>query len=172
MQARELKTQYHTMLPLAVPAPHPPSGPVTLTQTVRSAAERARATLRPVARSFSNLAFQPSAMLAIMTYCYVRQIYRSSEIARALAQNVPLASICHQELPNTGTIRQFRNQNGHAIRACLTEALSFLARQKVEAGVVTKVNEAALAEEANRRLIMAMCSDSSDTSYGFQTLKA
>jgi len=40
--------------------------------------------------------------------------------------------------------------------------LCYLAEQKVKQGIVTKVNKAHLAEEANRRIIMAMFIDATD----------
>jgi hypothetical protein len=167
MRARELITKFHTsMLPLATPSPVAGGGPQTLLQAVQAAVEKLNLTiLQPVARSFSNLACHPKFMLALLTYCYARQIYRSADIARALATDTPLANACQNQCPSTAMISQFRDHNRQAIRACLTAVLSFLARQKVDAGLITKVNEANLAEEASRRLIMAMCADKTDTNY-------
>ena len=51
-------------------------------------------------------------------------------------------------------------ENRDAIRSCLTTALAFLAEQKVEEGVVTKAWQPDLAEEATRRITMAMFIDS------------
>jgi hypothetical protein len=103
-------------------------------------------------------------MLALLTYCYARQIYGSADIAGLLARDANLCKACQTEFPGAGLIRQFRNDNRQAIHTCLTAALSFLARQKVDAGIVTRVNEAALAEEASRRLTMAMWMDSMEQS--------
>ncbi len=151
------------MLSLATPGRCVPGGPQTLMQAVRAAVERLNSTvLQPVARSFSNLAFQPKFMLSLLTYCYARQIYGSADIALVLANDVPLASACQHQCPTTPLISEFRNHNRQAIRACLTAALSFLARQKVAAGLITKVNETCIAEEAGRRLVMAMCADSAE----------
>jgi hypothetical protein len=118
-----------------------------------------------MARSISNLACQPRFMLALLTYCYARQIYGSADIAGFLARDAALCKVCQNAVPGAGLIRQFRDDNRQAIRACLTAALSFLARQKMDAGIVTKVNEATLAEEASRRLTMAMWTDSTEMSH-------
>jgi hypothetical protein len=167
MIARELITKFHTsMLPLAMPGPCAPEAPQTLMQAVHAAVNKINTTvLQPVARSFSNLAFQPRVMLSLLTYCYARQIYRSADIARVLARDAPLANACQNQCPSAGMISQFRNNNCQAIRACLTAVLTFLARQKMDAGIITKVNQANLAEEAGRRLIMAMCADNTDTNF-------
>lgn len=161
MKAHECRTRYHTsMLALATPRGGVAEAPQTLFQAVQAALEKFNTTfLRPVAESFSNLGCQPRFMLGLLTYCYARQIYGSGEIARILAADAPLASACQQRCPSADMIRRFRDQNRQAIRTCLTRVLSFLARQKVDAGMVTKVDEGRLAEEARRRLIMAMCED-------------
>ena len=51
---------------------------------------------------------------------------------------------------------------GHALqpRRLLAAGLRFLNEQKVAQGLLTHVNEARLAEEASRRIIMAMFTDS------------
>ncbi len=174
MRVRELITKFHTSLfPLAMPPRCAAGGPQTLMQAVHAAVEKVNTTLlRPVARSFSNLAFQPKFMLSLLTYCYARQIYRSADIARAMAEDAPLAHACQNQCPTAGLISEFRNSNRQVIRTCLTAVLSFLARQKVEAGIITRVNEASLADEAARRLIMAMCSDSSDTTFAVAPVSA
>ena len=174
MPTHELKTRFHTsMLSLATPARSAPAQPQSLAQAVQAAVEKLNISLlQPVARSFSNLAFQPRSMLALLTYCYARQVYGSADIARGLARDAPLANVCQKDCPSAELIGQFRDDNRQAIRSCLTAVLQFLARQKVDAGLVTRVNEACLAEEANRRLIMAMFADSADMNCTLEPLNA
>jgi len=170
MPTLELKTRYHTSaVYLAAPGRGTPAEPQSLTQAVQATVEKMNTSiLRPVARSFSNLAFQPKFMLALLTYCYARQIYGSADIAGLLARDAALCKVCHNEFPGAGLIRQFRDNNRQAIHACLVAALSFLARQKMDAGLVTRVNEAALAEEASRRLTVALWMDSAETSHALK----
>ena len=174
MRALELKTRFHSSgLHLAAPGRCAPAGPQSLPQVVQATVGKLNTSLlRPVARSFSNLAFQPRFMLALLTHCYAHQVYGSADIAGLLAKDAALGKVCQNELPGAGMIRQFRNDNRQAIRTCLTAALSFLARQKMDAGIVTKVNEATLAEEASRRLTMAMWMDSTETSRAPEPLSS
>jgi hypothetical protein len=172
MPTLELKTRFHTSVAhLAAPDRGAPAEPQSLTQAVQATVERLNTSiLRPVARSLSNLAFQPRFMLALLTYCYARQIYGSADVAGFLARDAALCKVCQNEFPGAGQIRQFRDDNRQAIRACLTAALSFLARQKMDAGIVTKVNEATLAEEASRRLTMATWMDTTEISHTLMPL--
>ena len=43
---------------------------------------------------------------------------------------------------------------------CLEAALRFMTEQKVAQGLITRVNQERIAEEARRRIIMAMFTDS------------
>ncbi len=167
MPTLELNTRLHASVAhLAAPDRGAPTEPQSLTQAVQATVMKLNTSiLRPMARSFSNLALQPRFMLALLTYCYARQIYGSADIAGFLARDAAVCKICENAVPGAGLIRQFRDDNRQAIRACLTAALSFLARQKMDAGIVTKVNETTLAEEASRRLTMAMWMDSMEMSH-------
>ena len=63
-------------------------------------------------------------------------------------------------MPDARTLRRFRRENREALLTCLKAGLRFLNEQKVAQGLLTHVNEARLAEEASRRIIMAMFTDS------------
>jgi hypothetical protein len=174
MPTLELKTRFHTSAVHLVASDRGASaGPQSLTQAVQAAVVNLDTSmLRPVARNISSLAFQPRFVLGLLTYCYARQIYGSADIAGLLARDTAFCKTCQSEFPDPRLIRQFRNDNCQAIRTCLTAALCFLARQKVDGGIVTKVNEAALAEEASRRLTMAMWIDSTETEPSPEPLSA
>ena len=58
------------------------------------------------------------------------------------------------------TIRQFRSVNREALDFCLQAALRCQAEEKIAQGLLAKVNEERLAEEARRRITMAMFTDS------------
>jgi hypothetical protein len=98
----------------------------------------------------------------LLTYCYARQIYGSVEIEDVARRDASVRQICGSEFPSAVVIRRFRRDNRQAIRFCLLAVLSVLAEQKLSAGIVTKVNETHLAEEAGRRIIMAIFTDASD----------
>ena len=69
-------------------------------------------------------------------------------------------TLCRDQLPNARQIRRFRRENREALAACLEAALRFMTEQKVAQGLITRVNEQRIAEEARRRIIMAMFTDS------------
>ena len=73
-----------------------------------------------------------------------------------------LATFTPDEFPDARTLCRFRRENRESLHRCLTATLRFLVEQKVAAGIVTKMSEAQLAEEASRRIIMAMFVDSMD----------
>jgi len=98
----------------------------------------------------AGLAVQPRTLLALLAYYYVRQIYCSADIEACLRRDSNFCQLCHGTFPDAHTFRRFRRENRNALLLCLTAALRFVAEQKVARGVVTRFNEANLAEEANR----------------------
>ncbi len=132
----------------------------TLTQAVQAAVrDLDENTLRLVARRDAGLAFQPKALLALLTYCYAREIYGSEAVEDVMRRDDNFRQLCHNEFPGARLIRRFRRDNREPLRLCLIAALRFLAVQKLQAGVVTNVKDTHLVEEANRRIIMAMFID-------------
>ena len=137
------------------------SSPHCLAEAVQMAVREVDdCTLAPIARPDAGLAFQPKTLLALLSYCYAREIYGSAHIEDDMARDEKFRQLCRHEFPGAGILRRFRRENREALRRCLTAALSFLAEQKVERGVVTRVNPAHLAEEATRRITMATFIDS------------
>jgi len=116
--------------------------------------------LIPVAPVDAGVALQPRTLLALLAYCYARQIYCSADIEACLRRDPNFCRLCHGTFPDARTLRRFRRENREALLLCLKAALRFVAEQKVAQGVVTRFHEAHLAEEANRRIIMAMFTDS------------
>jgi transposase len=117
-------------------------------------------TLIPVAPVDAGVALQPKTLLALLTFSYARQIYASAHIETSLRGDSNFRLLCRERFPDTRTLRRFRRENRGALFGCLRAALRFLAEQKVAQGLVTHVNEAHVTEEANRRIIMAMFTDS------------
>ena len=137
------------------------TAPRSLTEAVQTAVRKIdESTLCPVARHDAGVAFQPKTLLALLSYCYACQIYGSAQIEDDMARDAKFRQLCHEEFPSACVLCRFRRENREAVRNCLTDALGFLAEQKVEEGVVTKVSPAHLAEEATRRITMAMFIDS------------
>jgi hypothetical protein len=101
-------------------------------------------------------------LLALLAFCYARQIYGSIEVVTRLRYDEGLRGLCDELTPDPGTIRQFRTENRQALEFCLQAALRFQAEEKVAHGLLTKVNEERVVEEARRRITMAMFTDSMD----------
>jgi len=116
--------------------------------------------LAPVGGPNNNVAFEPRTLLAILTFCYARQIYGSAEVAALLHRDEHLRRLCADDIPLPETLRRFRIRNRLALTFCLKAVLRFLAEEKIAQGLLTKVSEEHVAEEASRRMITAMFTDS------------
>ncbi len=150
------------LLNLAAPYSEPAA---TETQTLTQAVQRAvRAVeenaLRPVARQDAGVAFQPRALLAIMSYCYARQIYSSSDIEGVMMRDEYFRQLCANEFPGARVFRRFRRENREALHSCLKAGLKLMAENKARETIATAPSEADLSEEASRRIIKAMFLDS------------
>jgi hypothetical protein len=118
------------------------------------------ALLTPVADQRSSETFQAGKVLALLTYCYARQIYSSTVIAAQLRRDFNAFKLADDGLPDGRMLRRFRCENRGPLDHCLRAALIFLAEQKIKQGFVTHVREAHIVQEASRRVIMAMFTDS------------
>jgi hypothetical protein len=101
-------------------------------------------------------------LLALLGCCYACQIYRSEDVAAAVRKDVTFRERCLGASPDARTIRGFRRKNRVTLHECLVAGLRALAQQKLEAGVISKICETNLEEEARRRITMAMFIDSMD----------
>jgi hypothetical protein len=126
--------------------------------------------LIPVITPDARFASQSKPLLALLTYCYARQIYSSAKISDRMGQDQSLKEFCDDELPNAGVLRIFRDSNRESLRCCLERVLSFSAAWKVMAGFVTRVDSRHLADEARRRLVMAAFEDRLHTEIRAGTL--
>jgi hypothetical protein len=146
---------------------HPTAESDAFNQTIRAAVNTVDPnTLHPVAPSNAGSAFQPKELLASITSCYARQIYGSTDIEVVLARHTDTRPFGLTAWPDAHLIREFRRENRQAIQLCLMTALWLLGQQKVKDGTVTRVNHTSLADEASRRIIMAMFTDSMDLGEG------
>jgi hypothetical protein len=110
-------------------------------------------------------------LLALLAFCYARQIYGSLEVVARLRSDEGLRGLCDQLIPDPDTIRQFRSVNREALDFCLQAALRCQAEEKVAKGLLAKVNEERVAEDARRRITMAMFTDSMDLEKGGERAK-
>jgi len=135
--------------------------PQSLMQAVEIAVRTVDETkLTRVARPEAGLAFQPRPLLALLTFWYARQVYGSTEIASRSRADMSLRHVCDQEVPDARTLRRFRCANREALDSCLKRTLRYLAEEKISQGLITHVSEQHIAQEASRRIIMAMFTDS------------
>lgn len=119
-------------------------------------------TLCPVDEFSRNPAFEPKFLLGILSCFYAGQIYSSLEICDRLVRDPNIRAVTNGTHPGPSFLSRFRHLNRKAIQECLTAALLFLARSRELAGCITGFNEAFVAEEARRRVIMAQFMDSMD----------
>src|SRR5216684_3483016 len=86
--------------------------PQSLYRAVQTAARSVPdRTLRPVAPSTAGPAFHPKVLLALLTYCYARQIYRSADVEVVLRRDVNFRELSPDEFPDKGMLRRFRREN-------------------------------------------------------------
>ncbi len=144
------------------PSPQPAAGyPASLAQAVEVAVDKVDATsLNSVAPADNGLAFQSRTLLALLTFCYARQVYSSAAIAAQLRRDLDSLRADRGEVPDASTLLRFRRENQRPLSFCLGLALRFLADEKIRQGFVTHVKEAHLVREASRRIVMAMFTDS------------
>ena len=135
----------------------------SLAQTLQAAARGLDTDrLRPVTPSDTGLACQPRTLLTLLAYCYASEIYSSADVEAVLRSDTNFRSLCRDRFPDARLIRRFRRENRDALEACLEAALRFMAEQKVAQGLITRVSEGRIAEEARRRIVMAMFTDSKE----------
>ena len=141
------------------------SGWRSLTQAVRSAVRAIEeAVLRPVARRDAGLAFEPRTLLALLSYCYARDIYGSADIEDVLRRDANFRLICNNEFPGARVIRRFRRENRETLHRCLSIALRSLEEVGPQT-VSAEAAEAARAEDVSRRIMKAMFIDSMETDW-------
>jgi hypothetical protein len=136
-----------------------------LTQAVRSAVrEIEEAALQRVARPDAGMAFEPRTLLALLSYCYARDIFGSAEIEDVLRRDANFRQICNNEFPGARVIRRFRRDNREALHRCLAAALRSLAEGAAQS-MSSECLTAAIAEDASRRIMKAMFIDSMETDW-------
>lgn len=128
---------------------------VSPAQAVQAAARAfSDSALRSVSAPGAGMAFQPRSLLAVLTYCYAREIYSSVDVEDLMRSDTALRNVCGNNIPDAGTLRRFRRHNHEAIENCLFTVLRLLADQH---GVHPA--DADVIEQAHARLKTAMLMD-------------
>src|SRR4051812_8195230 len=136
-------------------------GANTIGQAIAYAAAKIdTARLKPMSAEDARTGVQSRAMLRLLAGCYAREVYASSQIEQCVRSEPGFLSLFGRSVPNARSLRRFRRENREALTSCLYAALEFLAEQKVVEGLISRVNHVQIAEEASRRIVMAMFSDS------------
>ena len=137
----------------------------TLAEAVEIAVDQVDADcLKAVADEDSGPAFQAKTMLGLLAFCYARQVYSSNDIAAQLGRELKPFWVSVVNLPDALMLQRYRAENRGPLAFCLRSALVFLAEEKIRQGIVTHVKRAHIQQEANRRIIMAMFTDSLEAS--------
>ncbi|MGA2544899.1 MAG: hypothetical protein ABSG78_25390 [Verrucomicrobiota bacterium] len=136
-----------------------------LTQVVAAAVRNLdEHSLNPLPGPRGSSVTDAKRLLSLLCWSYARQIYSSAEIHFRL-RGTPTAGLWDSGAPATADICRFRQENRSVLQACLGAVLRFLVAQKVAEGFVTRINESHIAEEASRRIIMAMFIDSVESTH-------
>ena len=131
-----------------------------LTRAVQAVARRVdESSLRRVAAAEAGLAFQPRNLLALLTYCYAREIFGSADIEDAMRRDVNFRELCRDEFPGARLLRRFRCENRQVLRDCLATVLATQAERLPAGNANALSTEAQYAEEATRRIGTAMFMD-------------
>jgi len=86
--------------------------------------------LQPVASAGAGLAFQPFALLTVVTYYYSVGIYGSQDIEAEMRRDAPFRQLCDGEFPDWRLLRRFRRLNHEVIHECLARLLTKTAHAK------------------------------------------
>jgi hypothetical protein len=90
-----------------------------------------------------------------MTFCYARQIYASTDVSDIVKRDEDFSGMSCRDLPTPKCIRRFRVDNRAVVHRCLVAALQFLIEQRNLAEGLKAIASEKVADEANRRILMA-----------------
>ena len=125
------------------------------------------AMLKPVTQPGTRFVFQPRMLLGLLVFWYARQVYDSTTIVAELRRDLTRCHLPLEHIPDTELLRRFRSENRAVLHSCLTTVLRSLARTKMALGIITHLSDRQIAEEASRRIIMAMFADSIESDSEF-----
>lgn len=147
-------------LHLVVPARCGNSAPASIVEAIRSVTQSIPETrLHPVSSRAIAPPFRPGILLALLTYCYATNVLGTSEICDQVMNDAACSKICGGTFPTAHDLRAFRQLNRAELEKCLTATLRFVEEQNAIATLTAPPDEATIAGEAKRRIIMAACLD-------------
>jgi hypothetical protein len=79
--------------------------------------------LNPPVTAESSPAFQPRAMLAMLTYCYANGVYGSYDIEQMMYDDAAFRALCGRDYPDSRRLRRFRRHNHAVLKRTLEETL-------------------------------------------------
>lgn len=139
----------------------PPESEMSLARAVRQAVQATDGSqLRYVARRDAGLAYEPKTLLALLSYCYARDILGSADVEDALRRDANFRQLCNQEFPGARLIRRFRRENREALQRCLASVLRSLAGPPAAPANGESASDVSYTDEASRRMMKAVFIDS------------
>jgi hypothetical protein len=128
-----------------------------LDQAVRAAVRRITESALPlVATRDLESTCDAQNLLAVLSFCYAREIYSTTDICDFLARDGHLQRLWRREPPGAHVICHFLHANHETIRVCLRSVLWLLSDGGEEAVSMGALSTGRLAEEASRRVFVAM----------------
>ena len=79
--------------------------------------------LNPPVTTETSPAFQPRAMLAMLTYCYANGVYGSEDVEQMMYEDTAFRALCGMDYPDHRRLRRFRRYNHGPIQKTLEETL-------------------------------------------------
>lgn len=148
-------------LSLLLPGRHPTTPPGSVLEAIQATVRNiSDLQLRPIAARSGGAAFQPKVLLAVLTYCYVSEVWAASELGRRLLADPGCRAVLRGEFPTPREVRAFRQLNRPMLERCVVAALRFLEQQKAQQDGALPPDDRWLEDEARRRILMAACLDS------------
>ena len=132
--------------------------------------------LNPPVTTETSPAFQPRAMLAMLTYCYASGVYGSEDVEQMMYEDTAFRALCGMDYPDHLRLRRFRRYNHGPIQKTLEETLrgtwsssdhagldGGTAKSESSNGLLDAANQDRIAREARSRIEKAMFIDQMTT---------
>lgn len=128
--------------------------------------------LNPPITTETSPAFQPRAMLAMLTYCYANGVYGSEDVEQMMYEDTAFRALCGMDYPDHRRLRRFRRNNHGPIQKTLEETLrgawsssheaglgDGIAKPESSNGLLDAAGQDWIAREARNRIEKAMFID-------------
>jgi hypothetical protein len=123
--------------------------------------------LQRVAPQEAGVAYQPSMLLALLTYCYASGLYASEDIEQRMCQDADFCRVCADEFPGALMLQRFRRLNRDALIRSLAHVLGSQQEQQGATCATTSLpdqdaTERSLLDQARQRIRTAIQFDLND----------